>query len=379
MMCSIRNRYPQLEVDLDKLRENLAALKERCQAFSIEIAGVVKGFNALPEPVRVFDEAGFSYLASSRLEQLRRMKRYGVSTPLMLIRIPMLSELEEVVSLTELSLHSDLEVLRALDREAARQNRRHKVVLMADLGDLREGFWPREELVAAAVEVERSMPCLELAGVGTNLGCYGTVLATPAKMEELLASARAIEAAIGRKLEIVSGGASTSVHMLLDNSMPVGITQLRLGECLALGGVLGDNFDFMHRDVFTLRAEVVECRDKPSYPIGELTRTAFDQTPHFTDRGIRRRALLGMGRVDYGDPAELLPRMPGVELLGASSDHTILDVEGAKDQIRVGDVLEFDLTYATMASTPGAVGVQVVYREPGGLFEPAPPVQGPYP
>jgi len=363
-----------LEIDLDKLRENLAALQQRCQAPSVEIAGVVKGFSALPEAVRVFDEAGLPYLASSRLTQLRRMRSYGVTTPLMLIRVPMLSELEDVAALADLSLHSDLQVLRALEAEADRQRKTHKVMLMDELGDLREGFWPREELVRAAVEVERSMPHLELAGIGTNLGCYGTVKATPAKMEELLGDARAVEAAIGRKLEIVSGGASTSIHMVLDGTMPAGIDQLRLGECVALGGILGDNIDWMHQDVFTLRAEVLECRDKPSYPIGELSVTAFDQAPRFTDRGIRRRALLGVGRVDYGSPDGLLPRMAGIEVLGASSDHTILDVEAVKDQIHVGDVLEFGLTYASMVFSTSAEDVRVVYREHGRLFESAPPV-----
>ena len=368
-MSDHRNRYPQLEIDLDRLQENLAALSQRCQASSVGIAGVVKGFTARPEMVRVFDEAGLQYIASSRVEQLRRIREYGVKTPLMLIRIPMLSELEDAVSLAELSLQSDIQVIRALNDEAGRQGKRHKAILMVDLGDLREGFWSREELISAAVEIETQLPHLELAGVGTNLGCYGSVKATPEKMHELIAAAEAVEAAIGRKLEWISGGASTSIHMVLEGTMPERINLLRLGECLVLGHIVDCDMDFMHRDVFTLRAEVVECRDKPTYPVGELSQDAFGNVPSFTDRGIRRRALLGLGRVDYGDPFDLEPRMEGVEVLGASSDHTILDVEDVKEQIHIGDVLEFDLCYATMVYLTNTESVHVVYRKNGKLLD----------
>ena len=114
----------------------------------------------------------------------------------------------------------------------------------------------------------------------------------------------------------------------------------------------------MHRDVFTLRAEVIECRDKPSHPIGELGVDAFGKTRTYEDRGIRRRALLAVGRVDYGDPADIIPRMKGVEVLGASSDHTIVDVEDVKDQIKVGDVLEFDVSYGSLVYLSSSAGVR---------------------
>ena len=172
-------RYPLLEIDLDKLKANLAALIERCQSLSVEVAGVVKGFSALPEAAGVYTECGVRSLASSRLSQLRALRGAGVSCERVLIRIPMLSELPEVAEVADMSLQSELETLRALNAVCAKRGTRHRVILMADLGDLREGFWSREELVDAALEVEYKLDHLELAGVGTNLGCYGSVAATP--------------------------------------------------------------------------------------------------------------------------------------------------------------------------------------------------------
>ena len=151
-------QYPHVEIDLGKLKENLAALQERCQASSIEISGVVKGFHALPAAAKVYEEVGVSSIASSRMDQLRGLKEAGIRTPLMLIRIPMPSEVEDVVTWSDISLNSECSVLRLLDEAARNKGKTHKVILMVDLGDLREGFWDWDELVAAALEVEHDLP-----------------------------------------------------------------------------------------------------------------------------------------------------------------------------------------------------------------------------
>lgn len=362
-MTNGRIQYPCLECDLNKLSANLAALSERCHDSHIEIAGVVKGVSALPALVRVYNESGVKIIATSRMSQLRAMRERGeVKKPLMLIRVPMLSELGAVAEYADMSLQSDLTALRALNAACAKRQRRHKVLLMVDLGDLREGFWSREELTDAALEVEYRLDWLELAGVGTNLGCYGSVAATPAKLRELVLAAEAVERVIGRRLEYISGGASTSVHMVLSGTMPERVNLLRIGEFALCGGIYGCYPDFMHRDVFTLHMEIVECREKPSYPVGELTVDAFGKKRAYTDRGIRRRALCAAGRVDYGDPFDLTPRMAGVEVLGASSDHTILDIEDAPLSVGVGDVLDFDVSYGSLVYLTNTPEVRVLFR-----------------
>ena len=157
-----QEQYPQLEVDLGKLQENLAALRERCQVSGIKLSGIVKGFCALPEAAKVYDRAGLDSIGSSRLEQLRTLRQAGIRTPLMMIRIPMRTEVDELVEWADISLQSEISVLRATNEAAARAGVRHKVILMVDLGDLREGFWDREELISAALEVEQKLENLDL-------------------------------------------------------------------------------------------------------------------------------------------------------------------------------------------------------------------------
>ena len=254
-MTMNRNLYPCVEFDLDLLAENLAALVERCHDSLIEVAGVVKAVSALPEIVRVYEESGVKFIATSRVSQLRIMREAGLTKkPLMLIRIPMLSELPDVVALSDISLQSDITVLRALNEEAKRQNKIHEVILMMDLGDLREGFWNEEDALDAALEVENKLKNLRLAGVGVNLSCYGSVVPTKRNMQALVSLAADIEREIGRPLDYVSGGASTSAYMAMNGTMPYRINLLRFGEIGLLGE--SDNFspDFLHKDVLTSAA-----------------------------------------------------------------------------------------------------------------------------
>lgn len=90
--------------------------------------------------------------------------------------------------------------------KAAKAGKFHEVIIMSDLGDLREGFWDEEELVDCAKVVEQELDNIILKGVGTNLGCYGSIKPTATKMNELISIAEHVEERIERKLELISGG-----------------------------------------------------------------------------------------------------------------------------------------------------------------------------
>lgn len=365
-MSNSEVRYPMVELDLAKFRNNIDQAVERCGKLGIGLAGVIKGFNGIPEGAKQFAEAGCDFIASSRLEQIQDCIDYGIKATYMLIRVPMMSEIEEAVRITDISLNSEVEVLKALNKEALKQGKVHKVIIMIDLGDLREGFWDKKELLDAALMVEKECDGLYLAGVGTNLGCYGSILATPEKMNELIADAEMIEEAIGRTLDIISGGATTSFPMVLNNTMPKRINNLRMGEGIILAKDLKDLFrldmSFMYQDAFTLKAQIIELKTKPSYPVGQLSFDAFGNVGTYEDRGIRKRALLGIGKVDIAYIDMIYPRDKGVEVMGASSDHLIIDVEDAETDYKVGDIVSFDLCYATLVFVTNSPNVRIVCK-----------------
>ena len=360
-------QYPQLKFDLALLRSNADAVISRCRGIGIRVCGVVKGVDGLPEAARVLRAAGAEELGTSRLEQVAKCRAAGVPGPWLLIRIPGLTELPDVVALCETSLQSEWPTLLALEEECLRQNKTHRVIVMTDLGDLREGFWDKKELVDVCERVERDLPHVQLAGIGVNLTCYGSTKPTPEKMNELVGLARQVEQRIGRKLEIVSGGATSSFTLVHWGTMPAGVNHLRIGEAILLGKDLQVDWgirdmDYLRMDALTLRAEVVEVKDKPTYPIGEFAIDAFGRKPVYEDRGIRRRAILALGRADVGELESLIPREPGLTVIGGSSDHCIVDVEDCPRRLQVGDIVEFSLCYSHMLYATARSDMRIIFK-----------------
>lgn len=352
---------PTLGVDLGKIEANTRAICQLAKPYGIEIMGVTKGVSALPDVARAMLTGGAVRLGDSRLSNLLRLRESGISAHMTLLRSPMLSEARHVPDYADRCLVSDVPVLGHLDEHARRCGKTLEVVLMVDLGDLREGFWPDREAWTAkgspgtaetideAAKVVLQHDSLRLVGVGVNLACFGAIIPTREKMLELVRVRDSISRAVGIRLAIVSGGNSANLGLLLSGDMPQGITELRIGEALLLGteAVEKKTVPGCHTDAFTLTAEVIEVRTKPSKPIGESGIDAFGAKPHFDDRGIRRRAILAVGRQDV-DWQDMRPRRRGIEVLGASSDHLVIDVTDASPQVCVGDEISFDLGYACL-------------------------------
>lgn len=357
--------YPKLKVDLNKFRDNYRIINQLCEDNGVEMAFVIKGCAGFEKVCNAAVSEGVKMIATSRYEQFEALGEDWHKAKKLLLRIPMPSEIPDVIKWCDISLESDLGVLKSLDEEAKKQKKIHQVILMIDLGDLREGFWKVGDLIDAAVTVENSMDNLELAGVGTNLFCYGAVKPTPEKMDQLVAIAEKVEHAIGRKLKYVSGGGTTSLPMLYDGTMNKGVNMLRVGEALILGRdlleIFGCQLEGMHNDVFVLESQLAEVYDKPSYPEGEFIVDAFGMKPEFVDKGIIKHGIVGAGKVDYGYSDMLIPRDAGLEVLGASSDHTIVDLTEMEGNPKVGDVVSFNLAYANIVHLASRSDINVEY------------------
>jgi predicted amino acid racemase len=360
--------YPLLIVDLKRIEENARAVAELCASHGIELTGVVKGASGLPEVAKAMARGGCARLGSSRLKQLKGLREAGIGLPLLLLRTPGPSEVKDALAYADLSLQSELSTLRLMADAAtaswAARGKRHGVVLMQDLGDLREGWFDPAELEAAAIEVESSMPGLELLGVGVNLGCYGAIRASAENLSALVATARRIEQRLGRSLPIVSGGATSSLPLLAQGGVPAGISDLRVGEgiltALDLPSFFSCSLTGVREGAFTLRAELLEIREKPSYPLGVINVDAFGETPLYEDRGLRLRAILGAGKRDFGKHDALSPIEAGIEPIGSSSDHLICDVTDCARALAPGDTIDFFLRYQAMlyASDCPDIGVR---------------------
>ncbi len=356
---------PTVIVDLDKIEENARAITSMCADHGISVSGVTKVTCGMPPVARALLRGGVKGIGESRLENVHRLRANGIVDEMMLLRIPPLSETDEIVRSVDISLNSEISVLRSLNTAAEEHGLVHKVILMIDLGDLREGLWPDDVLPAARETLE--LPNLKLKGVGTNLTCYGGVIPTEKNMTQLVDWAHKIEDTFGEKIELISGGNSSSLPLLRAGKMPGEVNHLRIGEALMLGRetVHRTAWSGTSQDAFKLKAEVIELKRKPSVPIGETGEDAFGRTPTFEDKGEMLRGILNIGREDV-DVDGLDPVDPQQHILGASSDHLLVDVTSDQEQIKLGDSIAFTLNYSALlaAMTSAYVSKRLVGAEP---------------
>jgi predicted amino acid racemase len=336
---------PRLLIDLNKLRENAQTMVNLCKPKGISVMGVTKSYSADTKITQAFQDGGINEFADSRLENIIKQKKDGVSAPFMLIRIPMPSQAAEIVSHAEMSVNSEIYTIKLLNQASAKSDKRHGVMLMIDVGDLREGIWPDkvDEIVPEILKCQH----IEFFGLGTNLGCYGGVVPTKKNLSVLVDIANKIDMKYGHPIKVLSAGGTSVVKLIEDNEIPDGVNQVRLGEAL-MSGVdsvnLGRPINGLWKDAFTLIAEIVEIQTKPSVPVGSYGPNAFNEESVFVDKGLRKRAILAVGKQDmFFD--RLVPYKEGIEILGGSSDHFLLDVTDCKDELRVGDELAFNVTW----------------------------------
>ncbi len=338
-------QYPALMINRGKLYNNIKVITSLCREAGIEVSAVTKVFCAHPEIVKVFADAGVQDFADSRLQNLKRIP--FAAGRKMLLRMPMISEAEEVVRFSDISCNTEMKTVEALSAAAQKHHVTHGIVMMIEMGDLREGILPEDAMAFA--QMATRLPGVRLMGVGSNFNCYGGVLPTVGKLSQLVSIAKTIETACGLQLPIISGGNSGSIYLIREKKMPAGINHLRLGEVILRGYETSfqQKVEGLYADVFTLRAEIIELKDKPSVPYGEIGLNAFGAKPQFTDKGSIRRAILACGRQDVLWD-HIVPLDGGIELIGASSDHLLLDVTRAEKPCSVGDTMDFSLDYGAI-------------------------------
>lgn len=355
---------PCLYISLSNIRRNAGAVCGLCARSGIAVAGVVKGACGDVPVARAMLEGGCTQLASSRLSQLETLRRQLPEASTLLIRMPAPEEAPRVVRACDLSLNTEAETLRALSAAAVQAGVTHGVILMYELGDLREGVLTVSDLTALA-RLAESLPNLHLAGIGGTLNDIYGVSPSAENMAALVAAFHAVEQALGRPLELLSGGSTTALPMLMEGGLPPEINHLRVGEAILTGRDLPDLWGTQvpgcHWDTLELEATVIEGGSKPTRPWGVRSRNGFgEQPPLPPDRGVRPRVILDLGRFDIGEPG-LLICPPGLTIIGASSDHLVLDAGDLPVPPRPGDRLRFRLFYQGMLFAFHSPDVEKVY------------------
>lgn len=334
---------PRIEITLSQIQHNARMLCELYGKQGISLMGVSKAVLGEPLIAEAMIRGGVKFIADSRLENIQRMKNARISAQFVLLRTAP-SQAESVVEDVDISLNTEIETLEKLNYYASLQNKIHQIILMVEMGDLREGILPDD--IFLFIKKVLCLPHLKIIGLGCNLACYGGIKPDNQKMHQLSALTDAIEKQFPLNLALISGGNSANYEWYKSTNQVGRINNLRIGESILLGcgTVNRQAIPKLHTNAFKLIAEVIESKVKPSVPFGEIGQDAFGNVPVFKDRGTHQRAIIALGKQDTLISGLSLDR--DLEILGSSSDHTVIDSKNS--DLKVGVGVNFNLDYGSL-------------------------------
>ena len=335
---------PRIEIDLAKIAHNAKTLKDLYGSKEIGVMAVMKAVCGDPVIADALTKRNISILADSKLTNIKTMREAGVKAQFVLLKVPAVSEVDSFIQYADISINTELIVIKKLSKAAIEQNIRHKIILMIEMGDLREGIMP-ENLDGFMQEV-LDLPGIEVIGIAANFACFGGVKPSAEKMDQLSSLAVDMEAKFMLPLSVVSGGNSANYNWFITTESNGKVNNLRLGESIFLGRETLNRtaIPCLYTDAFTFISEIIESKSKPSVPYGEIGQDAFGNTPNFQDEGQMNRAILNVGSQDVV-VSGLTPRLD-IDILGSSSDHTVLNIKNL--ELKVGDEVMFDLDYGAL-------------------------------
>ena len=349
---------PRIEISLSQIQENTQIFTDLYLGKGISLMGVTKAVLGEPAIAKAMIKGGAKFIADSRIENILKMKKAGISTPFVLLRT-LLSQAESIVENVDISLNTEIETIKKLSHHAKKQNKTHQVIIMVELGDLREGVMLYD--LSQFVKETLSLPNIKIIGLGCNLACYGGIKPDDKNMNELSEMVHALEKEFQIDLKIISGGNSANYEWFKSSQNVGRINNLRVGESILLGRetVGRKAIPGLHNCAFQLIAEIIESKKKPSLPFGELCQDAFGNAPNFVDRGVRQRVIIALGEQDT--PFSGLKSNDNLRIIGSSSDHIILD--GENHNLEVGDEIKFSLDYSALLAAMTSPFVARQFRD----------------
>lgn len=337
-----------LKLYREKLISNYKFLDEIFKSRNIEWGVVSKLLCGNKIYLKEIIDLGVKEIHDSRVSNLKKIKTLYPNIQTVYIKPPAKRSIESIVRYADVSFNTEIYTIQLLSAEAKKQNKVHKIIIMIEMGDLREGVMG-EELIEFYGRI-LSLPHIEIRGIGTNLNCLSGIMPTQDKLIQLSLYKQLIEAKFNIEIPWVSGGTSVAVPLILKNARPMAVNHFRIGEALFFGKDLftGETMQGMHNDVFKLFAEIIEITEKPDAPTGELGESSVGNTYQMNkdaDLGVTSlRAILDIGLLDM-QPQYLKAEDTDITIVDASSDMLVIDISNSKNNYKIGDLISFKIEY----------------------------------
>ncbi len=334
-------------LNTNKLRANYQFLDKIFKARNIEWSVVTKMLCGNKEYLKELLKLDIKQVSDSRIVNLKVIKTLAPDIETIFIKPPARKSIPNVVKYADISMNTEISTIKLLSHEAKKQGKIHKIIIMLEMGELREGVL--HENFVNFYEKVFSLDNIQVIGIGTNLNCMYGVLPSHDKLIQLSIYKQLIEAKFDKKIKYISGGSSVTIPLIFRNLLPKGINHFRVGETLYLGtDVYNDSIiEGMEVDLFMFYAQIIELKNKPSQPIGELGTNLEGNTYEFSEGAENTtscRAILDVGLLDV-DQQHLTATDNDINIVGVTSDVTVADLGENKKGYRTGDFIEFRMDY----------------------------------
>lgn len=342
-----------ITLDTKKLKSNYDYLdvlfKKKDIKFSV-VAKVLCGNKLFLSELLKFD---IFQVCDSRVANLKEIKAIAPNIETIFIKPPAKRSIANVIKYADISMNTEFETIKLLSQEAKRQHKIHKIIIMIELGELREGVLGDDFI--AFYESLFTLENIQVVGLGANLSCLYGVLPNQDKLIQLSLYKELIQAKFNKKIPYVSGGSSVTIPLIFNNILPRGINHFRVGETLFLGTDAYNHKPIkkMHTDVFSLYSQIIELIEKPMVPNGARGTNLEGNSFEFKKEDLGKtayRAILDLGLLDVElSHIELVDTT--ITVAGASSDMVVVDLDENPKNYKVGDLLEFRLDYMGLLRT----------------------------
>lgn len=336
-----------ITLDVKKLKANFDFLDKMFLSNNIQWSIVSKMLSGNKTYLSELLKLGTKQISDSRVSNLKMIKSLNPNIETIYIKPPPKQSISSIVKYVDISMNTEIETIKLLSKEAQKQEKVHKIIIMIELGELREGVMGED--IIDFYESIFKLKNIEVVGIGANLSCLYGVLPSHDKLIQLSLYEQLIEAKFNKQIPYVSGGSSVTIPLIFQNLLPKGINHFRVGETLFLGTDVYNNTTLkrMNSDVFRLYSEIIELIEKPVVPRGEFGLNVDGDSFEFDEDQIGKttyRAIIDVGLLDV-DVKHITPINKKISIVGSSSDMIVIDLGVNSQNYKTGDLLEFTMDY----------------------------------
>ena len=350
----------ELIIETEKIKNNIKLLSKYFNERGIHWSLITKVFSGDPEFLKniLTDDVidGINSVGDSRLTSLKNLKAVNPSMRTIYIKPPAQVYVDEVIEYADISLNTSYSTIEALNNAAKNAGKMHQIIIMIELGELREGV-KRDDIMTFYEKVFQ-LSNIGVIGIGSNLGCMYGVEPTYDKLLQLSLFKELIASKFNRNLEFVSGGTSITLPLLDRGIVPKDINHYRIGEAAFFGKspLDGARFKELYTDTFEFNANIIELEEKRIVPEGIISDANVGHAASFSENDIgatAEKAILDFGLLDV-DKADIEAVDEELDFVGVTSDMLVVDIgtnrtNSGRKKYKTGQKIKFVPNYMAVA------------------------------